>query len=142
MFMSQQHACWVIELTNFLFTITYKKGSLNVLPDLLSCHPTTADSNPEYEILNTKAVLPSSVFINQIFLTLLNFPDIFFIQKAQSEDPTTNNIIQYLLSKAMPPSEYLLKNKLLLFQKLVLVPDKDLQLQITIRFHDPFLPDT
>ncbi|KAJ9079649.1 hypothetical protein DSO57_1033219 [Entomophthora muscae] len=75
--------CWVIKLTNFLFIITYKKGSLNVLPDLLSCHPTTAKSNPEYKRLNTKVVLPASVFINQISSTLFNFTDIYSIPKAQ-----------------------------------------------------------
>ncbi|KAJ9050598.1 hypothetical protein DSO57_1013015 [Entomophthora muscae] len=80
---SQQHTQWVIEITKFLFTITNKKGSLNVLPDLLSCHPTTADSDPEYKHLYTKAVLPASVFINQILSTLFNFPDTYSIQKAQ-----------------------------------------------------------
>ncbi|KAJ9078155.1 hypothetical protein DSO57_1009849 [Entomophthora muscae] len=80
------------------FTITYKKGSPKVLPDLLSCHPTTADSNLKYKRLNTKAVLPTSVFINQILATLFNFPDTYSIQKAQSEDPASNKIIQDLLS--------------------------------------------
>ncbi|KAJ9050809.1 hypothetical protein DSO57_1010809 [Entomophthora muscae] len=69
----------MIKLTNFSFTITYKKRSLNVLPYLLSCHPITADSNPEYKHLNTKAVLPASVFINQILSTLFNFPDTYSI---------------------------------------------------------------
>ncbi|KAJ9075939.1 hypothetical protein DSO57_1030854 [Entomophthora muscae] len=91
--------------------MTCSLGSLNVLPDLLSCHPATADSDPEYK-------------------------HTYFIQKAQSEDPASNKIIQDLLSKAMPPLEYLLENNLLLFRKVVLVPNKDLQLQITIGFHD------
>ncbi|KAJ9081742.1 hypothetical protein DSO57_1011336 [Entomophthora muscae] len=50
--------------------------------DLLSCHLTTANSDPEYKILNTKEILPLSVFINQISSTLYNFPDTFSIQKA------------------------------------------------------------
>ncbi|KAJ9087914.1 hypothetical protein DSO57_1028353 [Entomophthora muscae] len=125
---SQHNACWVIELTNFLFTITYNKGSLNVLLDLLICHLSTADFDLEYKLLNTKAILLLSVFINQISSTLYNLPDTLFIQKAQSEDPTNNKIIQDLISKAIPPSEYSLENNLLLFCNLVLVPNKDLQL--------------
>ncbi|KAJ9086672.1 hypothetical protein DSO57_1001463 [Entomophthora muscae] len=112
------------------------KGSLKILPDLLSRHLTTANSDHEHKHLNTKAVLPASVFINQISSTLFNFPDTYSIQKAQSEDPASNKIIQDLLSKAMSPSEYSLENNLLLFYKLIMVPNKDLQLQIKIGFNN------
>ncbi|KAJ9060408.1 hypothetical protein DSO57_1031182 [Entomophthora muscae] len=118
------------------------RRDINFLPDLLSCHPTTADSSPEYKCLNTKAVLPASVFINQIFLTLFNFPDTYFIQKAQSEDPATNKIIQYLLSKAMPPSEYSLENNLFFFFKLVMVPNKTCSGKSQLVSTTPSLPDT
>ncbi|KAJ9067490.1 hypothetical protein DSO57_1038617 [Entomophthora muscae] len=83
-----------------------------------------------------RAQFSTSVFINRISATLFNFPDTYYIQKAQSKDPDSSKIIQDLLSKAMPPSEYSLENNLLLFRKLVMVPNKDLQLQITILFHN------
>ncbi|KAJ9051662.1 hypothetical protein DSO57_1002362 [Entomophthora muscae] len=89
-------------------------------------------------LTNTKVILPLSVFINQIYSTLYNFPDTFSIQKAQSEDPTTSKIIQDLLSKAIPPSEYLLENNLLLFCKLFLVTNKDLSYKSQLDFTIPF----
>ncbi|KAJ9052079.1 hypothetical protein DSO57_1037786 [Entomophthora muscae] len=56
------------------------KESLNILPDLLSRHPTTADSDPEYKLLNTKAVLPASALQLDLF-NPVNFSDTFPFKK-------------------------------------------------------------
>ncbi|KAJ9089412.1 hypothetical protein DSO57_1013351 [Entomophthora muscae] len=60
------------------FPKTSKPANQGWFPD------TTADSDPEYKCLNTKAVLPESVFINQISSILFNFPKTYSIWKAQS----------------------------------------------------------
>lgn len=41
---TQRHAQWVIELSNFNFVIDYKAGIDNVVPDALSRQPDLAKS--------------------------------------------------------------------------------------------------
>lgn len=134
---SQRHARWILELTNFNISIHYKKGVENIVPDQLSRRPDLAASDEEYEKLNTAIVLPQSLFINQITTFLPNIPDSYSIMKSQEKDLQLAKIIKDISTNdpELDPL-YSLDNGILYYNKAAYVPDKDLQLQIIIGFHD------
>ena len=58
-----------IELANFSFTISYKKGIANTVPDALSHHPNLSVEDFDYNTINTTNVLSKDQFVNSLVLS-------------------------------------------------------------------------
>lgn len=134
---SQRHARWVLELSDFCFQLQYKKGSLNTLPDALSRHPTLAESDEEYVSHNTVTILPPELFVNNLSLHLLETDFLNDISKAQSLDEKTASLLFQCSNQETPLESGSRANEGLLFHhNALVVPTQELQFQITMTFHD------
>ena len=133
---SQRHARWVIELSNFSFTISYKKGIANIVPDALSRHPNLSVEDFDYNTLNTTNVLSKDQFVNSLVLSTPESCILESIKMAQLEDPDFSRIYQEITNKQPSKPGYTVLNDLLHFYSCIVVPTSKLQMEVIINFHD------
>lgn len=133
--MNQRQARWHLELSQYCFKISYKKGDINHLPDTLSRNPTHTYSTDELDAYNTATMLPHEAFLK------ISQKDDKLSKEIVKNQKTTKFGAKVYADKsdentASLHKPFYLNNNILYYKGGVWVPTYNLQVQVIKYFHE------